>query len=657
MEAYTHLRQPITIGPLTARNRIMMTTHGPRLSQARYVRYLEDRAKGGIGMAGFNLGPMGIMQFPLGPGRPYMQGAGDVDAVPPHPLTAEGRAYYDAMIPAMREQSDAVKRHGALSFGQLYHPGAAQHTDTLQPVVGPSLVVDDYEHHNTHALSTEEIADLIQAYALCAERAVKAGFSGIELHAAHGYIGEQFLSPLLNRRDDKYGGSLENRMRFLIETIQAVRMTIKDAVPVGLRLTGPEPEGGLTIPELVEVAHRSEAAGMAYISMSGGTYSGLFNGSHLPYVAPAFIAPGPNVPVSAAVKQAVKVPVMVTGRIADMDFAEKIVADGKADIIGMVRGLIADPRLIEKAFAGKGERAIPCIACNECHYGRPVTCAVNAATGREASMEPRMTASKNILVIGAGPAGMECAVAAARRGHHVTLVDRSKELGGMLATLARTSEQTRFDDYIAYMKRTLADLPVAVTLGKEVDAEYVKWLAPESVVIATGATYQPVAAFGGGAIDATTALNAPGSLGKRVAVAAGKDDHLPALVVADYLARNGHRVTLLCEVASPGQAVEPASLNLFLKRLSEHGVVTQPLTAAVNLSGKTLNVRHSLTRAPGRIADIDSLVVVDGRQPVDGLAARLKGLVADIHVIGDALSPRRMMHATLDGARLGRLEL
>ena len=657
MENYTHLRQSIAIGPLTARNRIMMTTHGPRLSQARYVRYLEDRAKGGIGMAGFNLGPMGIMQFPLGPGRPYMQGAGDVDAVPPHPLTAEGRAYYDAMIPVMREQSDAVKRHGALSIGQLYHPGAAQHTDTLQPVVGPSVVMDDYERHNTHALSPEEIADLIQAYALCAERAVKAGFSGIELHAAHGYIGEQFLSPLLNRREDKYGGSLENRMRFLIETIQAVRTTIKDAVPVGLRLTGPEPEGGLTIPELVEVARRAEAAGMVYISMSGGTYSGLFNGSHLPYVAPAFIAPGPNVPVSAAVKQAVKVPVMVTGRIADMDFAEKIVAEGKADIVGMVRGLIADPRLIEKAFAGKGERAIPCIACNECHYGRPVTCAVNAATGREASMEPRMTASKNILVIGAGPAGMECAVAAARRGHHVTLVDRSKELGGMLATLARTSEQTRFDDYIAYMKRTLVDLPVEVTLGKEVDAEYVKWLAPESVVIATGATYQPVAALGRGAVDATTALNAPGSLGKRVAVAAGKDDHLPALVVADYLARKGHRVTLLCEVASPGQAVEPASLNLFLKRLSEHGVVTQPLTAAVNLSGKTLNIRHSLTRAPGRIADIDSLVVVDGRQPVDGLAVRFKGLVGDIHVIGDALSPRRMMHATLDGARLGRLEL
>jgi 2,4-dienoyl-CoA reductase-like NADH-dependent reductase (Old Yellow Enzyme family)/thioredoxin reductase len=657
MDAYAHLRQPIAIGPITARNRIMMTTHGPRLSQARYVRYLEERAKGGIGLAGFNLGPMGIMQFPLGPGHPHMPSAGDVDAIPPHPLTEEGRKFYDAMIPAMREQSAAVKRHGALSIGQLYHPGGAQHTDTYQPVVGPSVVMDDYERHNPHALTVEEIADLIHTYALAAERTVKAGFDGIELHAAHGYIGEQFLSPMLNTRQDKYGGSLENRMRFLMETIQAVRGAIKDAVPVGLRLTGPQPEGGLTLSEIVEIARRSEAAGMAYISMSGGTYSGLLNGAHTPYVAPAFVAPGPNVPVSAAVKQAVKVPVMVAGRIADMDFAEKIVADGKADIVGMVRGLIADPRLIEKAFAGKGERAIPCIACNDCHYGRPVACSVNPTTGREAAMEPRMAQGRRILVIGAGPAGMECAAAAARRGHHVTLVDRGKEVGGMLSTLAYASEQTRFADYVTYMTRTLAELPIDIVLGKNADVEYVKWLAPDAVVVATGATYQVAASFGNGTVDATTALMSPDRLGKRVAVAAGKDDHLPGLVVADYLARSGRSVTLFCEIAAPGQAVEPASLNIFLKRLTEHGVVMRPLTAAVRLSGKSLTVRHVLTRLETQVSGIDNLVVVDGRQPVDGLAAQLKGVVGEIHVIGDALSPRRMLHATLDGARLGRLEI
>ena len=656
MSSYPRLRAPIAIGGVTARNRMMMTTHGPRLSQARYLRYLEDRAKGGIGMAGFNLGPLGVMQFPFGPGTPYPAYSGDMDLVAPHPLTAEGRAFYDSMIPTARSWGEAVAAHGVVRVAQLYHPGAAQHSDTFQPVVAASPIADDYERHNPHALTGEEIADLTQAFGLCAKRAVAAGYEMIELHSAHGYLPQQFLSPLLNHRDDSYGGDLTQRMRFLLDLVSAAREATGGEVPVGVRLTGPEPQGGLTLDDIVAVARALEAAGAAYISLSGGTYAGLYRGAGLPYVAPAFVKPGPNVPVSAAVKAAVSIPVMVSGAITTLDQAEAILEGEQADVVGMVRALMADPRLIEKGLAGHGERARPCIGGNECHYGRPVACAVNPATGREAAMELHPAPqAKRVLIVGAGPAGIECALNASARGHRVTLADRSAALGGFLDVLARTSEQARYGQYLDYASAALADTDVELRLGLEVDAALVRAMSPDALVLATGARWRT--ALAGGAIDAATALADPERVGKRVVVAGGLDDHLPPLVVADYLARQGREVTLLTEAPMAGQALESASLYMLLKRLSLAGVEIRATTGAGALTRRSLAVRNSLTNIAGVIEDVDTLVVVDGRAPNDGLAAELRSLVPELHLIGDALSPRRMLHATLDGARLGALTL
>ena len=649
---YSALQQPITIGGKQARNRLMMTTHGPRLGQARYLGYLEARAKGGVALAGFNLGPMGIMQFPLGPGRASAAEGGDMDAIPPHPLTPEGKSHYDAMIPSSRAWRDAVAKHGTIAVGQLYHPGIAQHSDNFQPAIGASHGMDDYERKNGRGLSAEQIADLIEAYALGAKRAVQAGFDMIEMHAAHGYMGHQFLSPLFNKRTDKYGGSYENRYRFLGELIAAVKEKVAGAVPIGLRVNGPDgAPGGLSLADVVETAKRAEAAGLAYVSVSGGTYSGLLEGAHLPYVAPAFIAAGPNVPASKAVKQAVKIPVLVTGRIADIDFAERVVASGEADLVGMVRGLVADPELPRKAFSGNSARIIPCIACNECHYGRPLTCSTNPAAGREAALQGAPAAvAKNVLIVGAGPAGIECALAAARRGHHVTLADRRSAVGGMVLDLAKVSEQAEFGKYLTYAAHALAESSVALKLGVDIDAAYVEWLGADEVVLATGAKYAPLP---DGALSGAAAMATPDKIGKRVVVAGGKDDHLAPLVLADCLARGGRQVTLLTEVTAPGSSVEPASLNLLLRRLSERKVTMLPLTAALKREGSSVITRNSYTRQAGRIDNVDSLVVVDGLLPEESLAAQLKGKVKALHLIGDALAPRRMVHATLDGARLG----
>ncbi|HTJ65518.1 MAG TPA: NADH:flavin oxidoreductase, partial [Alphaproteobacteria bacterium] len=302
MEPFPHLRQPIALGPLTIPNRIMMTTHGPRLSQPRYLRYIAERARGGVGLMGFNLGPLGLMQLPLGPGRADPAGMADLDVVPLHPLTVAGQAYYDGLIPGYRAWVEAAHEHGAKCIGQLYHPGAAQHTDTFQPIIAPSPVADPYERHNPHALTVEEIGLLVEAYALCAKRAVTAGYDGVELHAAHGYLPQQFLSAATNLRTDAYGGGLDNRMRFLVEVYRAVRDAVGPDYLVGIRLTAPEPfENGLTIDDLVTVCRRLTAQGLGYVGISGGSYAGMRGPDDLPYVAPAFVPQGPNVPAAAAI--------------------------------------------------------------------------------------------------------------------------------------------------------------------------------------------------------------------------------------------------------------------------------------------------------------------------------------------------------------------
>lgn len=658
MDPFPHLRQPIALGSLTIPNRIMFTTHGPRLSQSRYLRYLEERARGGVGLMGFNLGPLGLMQFPFGPGRAHLAHAADLDAVPPHPLTAEGRAYYDSLIPSYRAWADSVHAHGAKCVGQLYHAGAAQHSDNFQPTVAPSAVADEYEHHNPHPLTGDEIADLVHAYGLCAGRAVAAGYDGVELHAAHGYLPHQFLSPLFNRRSDSYGGSLENRMRFLVEIFRAVRATVGDGFLVGVRLTTPDSvDGGLTLDDIVAVSRRLAMEGAGYVSFSGGSYAGLRGGANLPYVAPAFVAQGPNLAVTAAIKRAVEIPVIVAGRMVDFDLAEKAVAEGQADMVGMVRALIADPRAIVKSFAGQGGSVTPCIGGNECHYGRAVACATNPAAGREAEMEivPAVE-PKRILVVGGGPAGLECAAAAAERGHHVVLVDRRPALGGLLIPVAEASQQADVGKYLDHMRRRIGGLGIELRLGVEADAGLVGGIGPDAIVLATGAAYRDRVAceIPGGVVDATQALADPSALGAHVVVAGGLDDHLPPLILADFIARLGRTVTLLTENISPGAALEIASLVILMKRLSEMRVTIRPMTAAVALGAGGLTTRNSLTNKPGHIAGVDTVIAVGPRVPNDGLAEVLKPLGIPVHVIGDALSPRRMVHATLDGARLGR---
>jgi 2,4-dienoyl-CoA reductase (NADPH2) len=301
------------LGSLDLRNRIMMTVHGPRLSADRYLRYLDERSRDAALVGVHAIG--GVFNFPFEPGRFVASYADDLDALSPHPLTAEGRTYYDRDIPMMAQQAEIVHRNGAKVVGQIFHGGV---------VVGPSPIDDELARGIPHPLTANESADFVAACALAAGRAVAAGFDGIEVHAAHGYLVNQFLSPATNRRDDEFGGSLEHRLRFLLAILDAVRRECGIGFPIGVRLPGAEfIEGGLDVAAVCSIARHLERWGIAYVNVSTGNYTGLSHGVHLAYVASSYTPQGPNVPFAAAIRNAVdRVPVIVAGRFTDLRFAD-----------------------------------------------------------------------------------------------------------------------------------------------------------------------------------------------------------------------------------------------------------------------------------------------------------------------------------------------
>lgn len=651
--------QPLDVGPLRLRNRFMMTTHGPRLPAARYVPYLEERSRQ-VALVGIHAG-YGMGSFPPGPGRFRAgDGDGDPDAVAPHPLTDEGRAWCERFVPLLAEQAAAVHRGGAACVGQLHHAGASDAGDTLRALPSPSGIPDEARRRSPHVLTATEIADLVEVFASAAGRVVRAGCDAVEIHGAHGYLLNQFLSPLTNHRTDCYGGSAENRRRLLLEVLAAVQEAVDGAVPVGVRIPGRElAAGGLTVEDMSEVARRLAAGGAAYLSVSNGTYTGLRGGLGLAYVAPGTVGPGPSVADAAAVRAAAGIPVVVAGRIIDPAQAEAIVAGGQADVVGLTRALIADPRFVEKARRGASDTIDRCIACNECHTGLPVRCTVNPAAGREVELALRPAATaRHVVVVGGGPAGMQCARVAAARGHRVTLLEEEDVLGGALAALAADPARPELAHFLAHLRDGVRRQGVDVRLGLRASPATLAELAPDVVVLATGAREVLPELPGIDLPQVTTALPvlagavAPSG---RVAVVGGLDDHVAPLVVADRLARSGCQVSLMTELVAPGEGVEPATRLALLQRLHHQAVAVHPLLALAEVRPGAVVGRDVLTSLAGPPLAADAVVVVGRRRASDALAADLATgsapTAVPVELVGDCLAPRRLIHATTDATR------
>ncbi len=659
---FRRLFEPLRIGTFEVRNRIVNTTHGTALSEPRDLRYLQERARGGVGLMGVHASH-GIYSYAVGP-APYSR-TPEWDQRFPSPVSSEGIAYFDdAVIPSLRRRAEVIHAEGARVFGQVFHLGAAPHQESIAPAIAPSAVADPYEALSPHPLTEEEIDELVLAFAHAIRRVAEAGLDAAEIHGAHGYLVNQFLSPYFNRRDDRWGGSRENRVRFSLAIVAAAREMLGPDFTIGIRI-GVDGDGagrGLTVEEQAEIA-RLLAPHVAWISVSGGSYSGLGDGFEGAYVSPWYREPAFNVPASTLVKRcAGEVPVFVTGRIVDPSIAESILAEGAADMVGMVRALVADPELPNKARQGRADEVRMCLGMSECHYigmhRVPMTCAVNAAAGREAEMAITPAAvSRTVLVVGAGPAGMEAARVAALRGHRVYLCDRERALGGTPRILARDPNRRNLRDHAVYFERELRRLGVELLLGEAVTADAVVEFAPDVVVVATGGRPLIPDALGvdqPNVVTALAVLRGDATVQGRAVVVGGLDNHVGAPTVAEFLADQGVEVEFLSEQMDFAHGAEDGTRLPLMHRMLTKGVRVSMLHRLWRVGDGGCEVMQTFTRETRRVDDC-TVVLACGLVADDTLARHLRGSGSDIemHVVGDSLAPRRMMHATVEGARVG----
>lgn len=655
---YPNLFAPFRLGSLTLRNRIVNTVHGTGLSEARELPYLAQRARGGAALLGLHSGP-GVYEFGLGPGEPT--GQADWDAVPPDLWSAEAIAAIDEVtIPALARKATTVHNEGALCYAQVYHSGAGRHRPSTAPLVGPSTVPDPYEGGAPHPLSSAEIDALIDACAQQIRRIHQAGVDAAELHAAHGYLLHQFLSPHFNRRTDRWGGNAEGRTRLLRDIVDKARTLVPADFPIGVRvgLDGTAHDRRLRVEDLVECCALLDPHA-AFISVSSGSYTGIGDGVARAYVSSWYTEPAFNTTLSKAVRDAVRCPVIVTGRITDPSTADHLVASGAADLVGMVRALIADPDLPNKASVGRDESIRMCLGMSECHavgsQRVPLTCAVNPAAARERELLIRPTRrQRTVAIVGAGPAGMEAARTAAQAGHRVYLADAARQIGGLPRVLAVDERRRNLLDQAAYYEVELRRLGVELLLGNRVTAdEFAGFDADEHVIATGGRPIVPeVAGIDGRHVVQAVAVLGGAPTSDAVIVVGGTDAHLGPPTIAEFLAVRGRHVTLISSHFDFAPHVEDVTRFELRRRLARAAVTVQLASTLRDAADGSAVISDDLTGEVRTHRDV-TIVLACGQLPDSALADAVRGRVASLHVIGDALAPRRIMHATLDGARLG----
>ncbi|QBF26916.1 oxidoreductase [Pseudomonas tructae] len=645
MSTFAHLFEPLQIRGKRLKNRIMSSGHDTsmptdNLVNERLVAYHRARAEGGVGLI--------VLQ---------VAGVHDSARYTSHVLMATD----DACIAGYRQLAETCHAHGTLVLSQVFHPGREimESSDGLLAVAySASAVPNERFRVMPRALDQAMIDEIVAGYAAAARRLHQAGIDGVEVVASHGYLPAQFINPRVNRRTDGYNGELEQRLRFVREVIGAVRAATADDFIIGLRISADERDAqGLTEDESLAAVKLLQAE-LDYVHIVAGTSASLGGAVHI--VPPMAIEAAYLAREAGTFKAQLDIPLFVTGRINQPQEAELILARGQADVCGMTRALICDPQMPNKTRSDQLEDVRACIACNQAcighfHKGLPISCIQHPETGRElqfGTLQPAL-ARKRVMIAGGGPAGMKAAAVAAARGHEVTLYEAGSQLGGQVLLAQLLPRRAEFGGASTNLQREMHLAGVKVVRNTRVDRALVEREQPDLVIVATGAEpYWPAFERGGElqVVDAWQILRGEAKPGRSVLVVDWRCDWIgPG--IAERLVREGHQVQLAVNGTHCGESLPLYVRDQMAGELHKLGIPITPYARLYGCDDTSVYLQHTASGEPMIFENIDTLVLCQGHQPVDTLAAELQGLV-QVKRIGDCLAPRTVEEAVYDGLKV-----
>ena len=646
---YEKLLEPIQLGPCRIKNRIFNPPHGTTLSDMGrvtddLVAYHEARAKGGTGLI--------ILEgMTLHPSYGYKEAflyAGD-----------------DQVIPGLHRVATSCHTYDTKVFGQLFHAGRAVRlsNDGSKPLAYSASDVPDERYRVIPVpMPNDMVWEIIDSYVQAGVRLAEAGLDGIEILASMGYLIAQFLNPATNQRTDEFGGGLENRMRLLREILHGIRAVVGEDKTLGVRITLDEKtDNGTSISDMMKICRYLEQENLIdYFSVISGSSATPLGWIHV--FPPMAIPQGFVVEDAAQLKQTVSRPVLVAGRINQPQIAESILLDGKADMIGMARALIADPDFVTKLESGNADQIRACVGCNQACVGHrlahhPVSCIQNPMTGREHryASARRPSKLKNIMVIGGGPGGLRAALTAASRGHSVTLFEKSDKLGGQVNLAEKLPGRAEFGGVKTNLVQELDRLSLPVRSQTNVTVELIDDHAPDVVIIATGA-HSRLPEIETGNVDFLSSwavIKGDVTIGQNVVVADWSCDW-SGLGVAQILALGGHHVRLVSTASVAGESIQGIVRDHWIGELHRLEVDMVPFARLYGADDRTAYFQHTINGEPIVFENVDTLVscfAPQSNRDFDGLGREndTGRNRYDVHRIGDVVSPRTVEEAVLEG--------